>query len=747
MSPSLQLSIYNPEPPVARYVEEQPGRLQTGLGRMRVGLQPYVRTVQVPKHIQQTPMSSMFLKGGLHFSQSGNRIFIPSWPRNVSKTRRTKIFEDSPPDCAIQPPWRYSDEGLELQRVWSGVTKTLTGLLSYRHVFQFSILEPKVQSQQRHVIGSRIKRIGVPLALTSVGTAVCYPTQTVGVLKFAGMKVYSGSSVVALVFKSKPKEDLVVAPASLEPVTPNFDPEVEAAIGEGSTSDTPSTTPEIIPTPTWSVAPSAPETQLPAVTDVAESRVFCLPETDPPPDIAPVSSEIAPVPEVASEATPETFTHLPEAEPTANPIVTELGPTAGVTSPSDVTPEDAPVLQLAPTVDVAPIKPVPLVPGFALEEVNPVEVRSEVASEMMEDVTLPALAPEDATSADEVMPMGDASPVEVVSLPDVTPDRVTPMCEAELVEDALVAHVTPEALATEDGARPDLAPVEVVPVSEMGAALELDLTAQPSSIVEVTLLPDVAPEQATPTEASLAGSTVESSAAALPESVAPLPDKTLEAEASPLSSQLESKPEATHGSTRAAESGLGFEVEAETVTEAAFISKLVPTEKEAPPLIPLSSEEPPPSTLTAPLPSPTPLEGTVPLPPTVEDTNLSAPLVEEDRPGPPATDEITSIPDVTDEAILALAVELETTSSSPADEATPPTHAEHEIISRLSATQDGRLPPQAAVEETKPLTKVEEDPGLMSPVVEEKPRFAPDPSLLDHGQAHPEDADMYSTRG
>lgn len=29
----------------------------------------------------------------------------------------------------------------------------------------------------------------------------------------------------------------------------------------------------------------------------------------------------------------------------------------------------------------------------------------------------------------------------------------------------------------------------------------------------------------------------------------------------------------------------------------------------------------------------------------------------------------------------------------------------------------------------------------------EKPQFVPDPSLLDHGQAHPEDADLYSTRG
>lgn len=31
--------------------------------------------------------------------------------------------------------------------------------------------------------------------------------------------------------------------------------------------------------------------------------------------------------------------------------------------------------------------------------------------------------------------------------------------------------------------------------------------------------------------------------------------------------------------------------------------------------------------------------------------------------------------------------------------------------------------------------------------VAEKPQFFPDPALSDHGQAHPEDADLYSTRG
>ncbi len=45
--PSVQLSIYSPDGPAVRFVEEQPGVVQTGLGAVRVGLQPYVRAVQV----------------------------------------------------------------------------------------------------------------------------------------------------------------------------------------------------------------------------------------------------------------------------------------------------------------------------------------------------------------------------------------------------------------------------------------------------------------------------------------------------------------------------------------------------------------------------------------------------------------------------------------------------------------------------------------------------------------------------
>lgn len=108
------------------------------------------------------------------------------------------------------------------------------------------------------LVGSRLKRLGVPLGLTTVGTAVCYPTQTVGALKVChfelqsvvifqfkvnlhwindhnhflpnfyhgliftvcvqvtGKKIYAASSSVASVFKSKPKEPVITPATSLE---------------------------------------------------------------------------------------------------------------------------------------------------------------------------------------------------------------------------------------------------------------------------------------------------------------------------------------------------------------------------------------------------------------------------------------------------------------------------------------------------------------------------------------------------
>lgn len=117
-------------------------------------------------------------------------------------------------------------------------TFTMQDISPYTHTQHFSTACVFVVS------GSRLKRIGFPLALTTAATAVCYPMYTVGALKVGsvtlpkhshylesgpvfdltvphslkvtGKKVYAASSWVASVFKSKPKQDGLVPDVNLE---------------------------------------------------------------------------------------------------------------------------------------------------------------------------------------------------------------------------------------------------------------------------------------------------------------------------------------------------------------------------------------------------------------------------------------------------------------------------------------------------------------------------------------------------
>uniref|UniRef100_A0A9J7YW76 MICOS complex subunit n=1 Tax=Cyprinus carpio carpio TaxID=630221 RepID=A0A9J7YW76_CYPCA len=150
-----ELSIYSPDGPAVRFVEEQPGVVQTGLGAVRVGLQPYVRAVQNTFTSVKVGVISVY-----HAGQDSYQF-----------------LRDPPPGF--------------LPRVGVIGVSGLGGLILARK-------------------GSRLKKIFVPLGLATAGTAVCYPTQTVGVLKITGKKVYTVSSSVASMFKSKPKEDVTI---------------------------------------------------------------------------------------------------------------------------------------------------------------------------------------------------------------------------------------------------------------------------------------------------------------------------------------------------------------------------------------------------------------------------------------------------------------------------------------------------------------------------------------------------------
>ncbi|XP_036404070.1 MICOS complex subunit MIC27-like isoform X2 [Megalops cyprinoides] len=168
-----ELSVYTPLPRQLHYVEEDPGLLQRGLGVARVGLLPYVRAVK---------RACVTIKiGAVNLYHAGVDTY--------------EFLKDPPPGF--------------LPRVSVITVSGLAGLILARR-------------------GSRMKRIGVPLGLATMGTAVCYPAQTVGVLKLSGKKAYSAtqwaSSSVTSLWKSSPappaSPESVPAPASEPEATP-----------------------------------------------------------------------------------------------------------------------------------------------------------------------------------------------------------------------------------------------------------------------------------------------------------------------------------------------------------------------------------------------------------------------------------------------------------------------------------------------------------------------------------------------
>lgn len=340
-----ELSIYSPDGRAVQFVEEQPGLVQTGLGSVRVGLQPYVRAVQ-------NGLTSVKV-GVISLYQSGQDTY--------------HFLRDPPPGF--------------LPRVTIIGVSGLGGLILARK-------------------GSRLKRIVVPLGLASAGTAVCYPTQTVGALKITGKKVYSVSSSVASMFKSKPKEDVVKSVVNVESAAAVQSPDTESptkALSElPPESDVASATPEQDVTPVPDVVPSV---ELSPTADVA----------DPPPVVDVASGTSAP----PSEPTPAPAL---EAAP-----VTEAAPVEDTVPDAESTPEPSPE-PIAETVKESTIEPLEAPAAGAVIDTAPeptpsseTEVTSVVESdpEIVPELEVPVLTAvieeitptvEEATSPEPVLP-------------------------------------------------------------------------------------------------------------------------------------------------------------------------------------------------------------------------------------------------------------------------------------------------------------------------------------------------------
>ncbi|KAK2911155.1 hypothetical protein Q8A67_003288 [Cirrhinus molitorella] len=275
-----ELSIYSPDGPAVHLVEEQPGVVQTGLGAVRVGLQPYVRAVQ-------STITSVKL-GAISVYHAGQDTY--------------HFLRDPPPGF--------------LPRMGVIGVSGLGGLILARK-------------------GSRLKKIVVSLGLATAGTAVCYPTQTVGVLKITGKKVYAVSSSVASILKSKPKEDVIMPAVSVESPATVTSSDIESPAKALSEPEVP---PVVDVASVFAAPNSEPETA--PVTEATAKPVLDA-ELTPAPEPTP-SAETNSTPVVESEIFPETAPAAPELE--------VLPPTEATLSTTPIEEETTPPEDATPTI-------------------------------------------------------------------------------------------------------------------------------------------------------------------------------------------------------------------------------------------------------------------------------------------------------------------------------------------------------------------------------------------------------------
>ncbi|KAA0716662.1 MICOS complex subunit MIC27 [Triplophysa tibetana] len=360
-----ELSIYSDHHAV-QFVEERSVLVETGLGALRVGLQPYVRAVQNGLASVKTGVVSAF--------QAGEALLILD---------TYHFLRDPPPGF--------------LPRVGIITVSGLGGLILARK-------------------GSRLKKILFPFGLATLGTAVCYPIQTVGVLKITGKKLYSVGSSAASMFQSKPKGEIIMPAGSMESAAPvtipdpvSLTPESELAPVIPAEEVTP--LPEVVPAVEFVSEIASSPTEPENAPELVEKAIETVPE---PPVPYPVS-EITPADTLVDTASESAH------EPTFTETVSEADVTLDV---SQATPSSTDLEAPAPG------------PATLSEEIIP----SEQAS-----ATPP---PADLASADEVPP-----PVHEATPP-------SPAVEAPPSSESLVQQVNVETAAVKSHFVPDPALVD-----------------------------------------------------------------------------------------------------------------------------------------------------------------------------------------------------------------------------------------------------------------------------------------------
>ncbi|XP_007228449.3 MICOS complex subunit Mic27 [Astyanax mexicanus] len=188
-----ELTIYSTESQERlHYVDEQPGALQRGLGKVRGGLQSAFLNVK-GAYVSAKSTAVNLYHGGediYHFLKDPPSGFVP----------RVALI-------------------------------TVSGLAGV-------ILARK---------GSRLKRLALPLSMITAGFAVCYPVQTISTLKVSGKRIYAAST-----WTSSTVSSLWKSPASSEPTKETE----AAGTEESSQEVPPPTEPSLIPMPEAEAAPN-----------------------------------------------------------------------------------------------------------------------------------------------------------------------------------------------------------------------------------------------------------------------------------------------------------------------------------------------------------------------------------------------------------------------------------------------------------------------------------------------------------
>ncbi|KAK7172874.1 hypothetical protein R3I93_002867 [Phoxinus phoxinus] len=399
-----ELSIYSPDVPAVPLVEEQPGVVQSGLGAVRTGLKPYVRAVQ-------SALTSVKV-GVISVYQAGQDTY--------------HFLRDPPPGF--------------LPRVGVIGVSGLGGLVLARK-------------------GSRLKRIVVSLGLATAGTAVCYPTQTVAVLKITGKKVYTVSSSVASMLKSKPKEDVIMSAVSVESAAAVTSPDTESpvkALSELSPeSEPPPAVSEEEVTPVSKAEPvelssvadivSEDVVEPPSVVDLTTGTASPLSEPE-----SPTALETAPVTETTlepvdgtdrdSESTLEPVAETVEESTPEPPVPEPVVKTAPDAAPADCVEDPAPLfISITPleesdpeiVPEAAPASPEFEVPAPTVD----IEEATPSTTSTVEETTPPApILPED-TTVDEEPASVSPPPAE-----EAPPSSQPPVVEPATIKSRFVPH-------------------------------------------------------------------------------------------------------------------------------------------------------------------------------------------------------------------------------------------------------------------------------------------------------------------